>query len=49
MTYEVDGVQYIAVPAGRSNQTEAALTPSIGMPIGSGNSVFVFKLRSALR
>lgn len=49
MTYEVDGVQYIAVPAGRSNQTEAAVTPSIGMPIGSGNSVFVFKLRNALR
>ncbi|MCC6735466.1 MAG: PQQ-binding-like beta-propeller repeat protein [Bauldia sp.] len=45
MTYEVDGVQYIAVAAGRSNQTNASNVPGgIGVPRGSGNSVFVFRL-----
>lgn len=45
MTYEVDGVQYIAVAAGRSNQTNASNVPGgIGVPRGSGNSVSFFRL-----
>jgi len=44
MTYEVDGVQYVAVPAGQSNQTHANLSPGLGLPRTGGNSVFVFRL-----
>lgn len=46
ITYEVDGVQYLAIPTGFSTQaiTAAALFPEIGLPSGAGNSLFVFRL-----
>lgn len=48
MTYEIDGEQYLAVPTGFSAQagSSASMFPEIPVPSGSGNSLFVFKLRS---
>jgi alcohol dehydrogenase (cytochrome c) len=47
MTYEVDGVQYLAIPTGFSAQaaSSAGEFPEIAVPSGSGNSIFVYKLR----
>jgi alcohol dehydrogenase (cytochrome c) len=47
MTYEVDGVQYLVIPTGFSAQasSSAAIYPEVPVPSGSGNSIFVFKLR----
>ncbi|HEV7719218.1 MAG TPA: PQQ-binding-like beta-propeller repeat protein [Arsenicitalea sp.] len=47
MTYEVDGEQYIAIPTGFSAQaaSSAGEFPEIAVPSGSGNSIFVYKLR----
>lgn len=47
MTYQIDGVQYLAVPTGYSAQagSAAALFPETPLPSGAGNSLFVFKLR----
>lgn len=49
MTYEIDGVQYIAIPTGYSAQagSSASMFPEIPVPSGSGNSLFVYKLRDA--
>lgn len=46
MTYEVDGVQYIAIPTGFSAQgaSGAGQFPEIPVPSGSGNSIFVYRL-----
>ena len=44
VTYEVDGVQYLVVAAGQSNQTHAALTPGLASPRLGGNSIHVFRL-----
>ncbi len=48
MTYEIDGVQYVAVPTGYSAQaaSAASMFPEIPVPRGSGNSLFVFRLGS---
>jgi len=46
VTYEVDGVQYIAIAAGSSNQTHPAQTPGLQVPAQGANAVFVFRLRS---
>ncbi|SDG48427.1 PQQ-binding-like beta-propeller repeat protein [Pelagibacterium luteolum] len=44
-TYEVDGVQYLVIAAGQSNQTHAALTPGgLATPRLGGNSIHVFRL-----
>jgi alcohol dehydrogenase (cytochrome c) len=46
VTYEVDGVQYVAVPVGRGSGPSnafAVLTPEIVNPAG-GNALFVFRL-----
>jgi alcohol dehydrogenase (cytochrome c) len=47
MTYEIDGVQYIAVPTGYSATAAASAgeTPDVVLPTGSGNSLFVYRLR----
>lgn len=47
MTYEVDGEQYIAIPTGYSATASASAgqTPDVVLPTGSGNSLFVYKLR----
>lgn len=49
MTYQIGGVQYLAVPTGYSAQagSAAALFPEIPLPSGAGNSLFVFRLRTA--
>ncbi len=49
MTYELGGVQYLAVPTGYSAQagSAAALFPEFPLPSGAGNSIFVFRLRTA--
>lgn len=49
MTYQINGVQYLAVPTGYSAQagSAAALFPETPLPSGSGNSLFVFRLRNA--
>jgi alcohol dehydrogenase (cytochrome c) len=49
MTYEVDGVQYLAVPTGFSAQaaSSAGEFPEVAVPSGSGNSIFVYKLRDS--
>ena len=44
VTYEVDGVQYLVVAAGQSNQTHASLTPGLAAPRLGGNSIHVFRL-----
>lgn len=44
VTYEVDGVQYLVIAAGQSNQTHAALTPGLASPRLGGNSIHVFRL-----
>lgn len=44
VTYEVDGVQYLVIAAGQSNQTHAALTPGLATPRLGGNSIHVFRL-----
>ncbi|MBV6416428.1 MAG: Outer membrane protein assembly factor BamB [Steroidobacteraceae bacterium] len=51
MTYEIDGVQYLAVPTGYSAQaaSAAALFPEFPLPSGAGNSLFVFRLRPSSR
>lgn len=51
MTYAIDGVQYLAVPTGYSAQagSAAALFPEIPLPSGAGNSLFVFRLRAAVK
>jgi alcohol dehydrogenase (cytochrome c) len=51
ITYEVAGVQYLAVPTGFSTQalTSAPLFPEIAVPSGSGNSLFVFRLPQAAK
>lgn len=48
MTYEVDGVQYIAIPTGYSATANASAgqTPEIRLPTGAGNSLFVYRLRA---
>lgn len=50
MTYRIDDVQYLAVPTGYSAQagSAAALFPEIPLPSGSGNSLFVFRLRGSV-
>lgn len=50
MAYQIDGVQYLAVPTGYSAQagSGAALFPEIPLPSGSGNSLFVFRLRGSV-
>lgn len=45
VTYEVDGVQYLVVASGQSNQTHASLTPGLASPRLGGNSIHVFRLR----
>jgi len=47
MTYQINGVQYLAVPTGYSAQagSAASLFPEIPLPSGAGNSLFIFKLR----
>ncbi|MDD3798156.1 MAG: PQQ-binding-like beta-propeller repeat protein [Novosphingobium sp.] len=51
MTYAIDGVQYLAVPTGFSAQaaTGAGLSPETPIPVGSGNSIFVFRLDPAVK
>ncbi|MCW2413051.1 MULTISPECIES: pyrroloquinoline quinone-dependent dehydrogenase [unclassified Sphingobium] len=46
MTYELDGEQYLVVPAGYSVSASsiAAAFPETPLPSGAGNSIFVFKL-----
>ena len=44
VTYEIDGVQYLVVAAGQSNQTHASLTPGLATPRLGGNSIHVFRL-----
>lgn len=46
VTYEVDGVQYLVIAAGQSNQTNAAQTPGLQVPQQGANAVFVFRLRT---
>lgn len=48
MTYQINGVQYLVVPTGYSAQagSAAALFPETPLPSGSGNSLFVFRLRN---
>jgi alcohol dehydrogenase (cytochrome c) len=48
MSYEVGGVQYIAIPTGYSATANASArqTPEIRLPTGAGNSLFVYRLRS---
>lgn len=50
MSYRIDDVQYLAVPTGYSAQagSAAALFPEIPVPSGSGNSLFVFRLRGSV-
>ena len=50
MTYQIDGVQYLAVPTGYSAQagSAAALFPETPLPSGAGNSLFVFRLRTPI-
>lgn len=47
MTYQINGIQYLAVPTGYSAQagSAASLFPEIPLPSGAGNSLFVFRLR----
>jgi alcohol dehydrogenase (cytochrome c) len=47
MSYEVDGVQYIAIPTGYSATANASAgqTPDVVLPTGAGNSLFVYRLR----
>ena len=45
MTYEVNGVQYLVIAAGQSNQTHPALTPGLAVPRQGANSIHVFRLR----
>ena len=51
MTYGINGVQYLAVPTGYSAQagSAASLFPEIPLPSGAGNSLFVFRLRTAVK
>lgn len=44
VTYEVDGVQYLVVASGQSNQTHASLTPGLASPRMGGNSIHVYRL-----
>ncbi|RUT31262.1 pyrrolo-quinoline quinone [Arsenicitalea aurantiaca] len=46
MTYQIDGEQYVVIPAGFSAQagSSASMYPEVPVPSGSGNSIFVFKL-----
>jgi alcohol dehydrogenase (cytochrome c) len=48
MTYQIDGVQYLAIPTGYSAQagSAAALFAETPLPSGAGNSLFVFRLRN---
>ena len=47
MTYALDGDQYLVVPTGYSAaaSTISAAFPEVPLPSGTGNSIFVFKLR----
>ena len=47
MTYEIDGVQYLAIAAGQSGQTHPAQTPGLQVPMQGANAIFVYKLRDA--
>ncbi|WP_273689180.1 PQQ-binding-like beta-propeller repeat protein [Ketogulonicigenium vulgare] len=45
MTYEIDGIQYVAIPAGQSATTQVALTPGMSIPpITGANMVYVYRL-----
>ncbi len=48
MTYALDGEQYLVVPTGYSAaaSTISSAFPEVPLPSGTGNSIFVFKLRS---
>ncbi|WP_354059441.1 PQQ-binding-like beta-propeller repeat protein [Devosia sp. 2618] len=47
ITYEVDGVQYLVIPAGQSGTTQASLTPGMVIPpVNGSNLIYVFKVRS---
>ncbi len=47
ITYEVDGVQYLVIPAGQSGTTQAPLTPGMVIPpVNGSNLIYVFKVRS---
>ncbi len=48
MAYEIDGTEYIAIPTGFSAQaaSSAGEFPEIPVPSGSGNSIFVYKLKT---
>ncbi|NLR73440.1 PQQ-binding-like beta-propeller repeat protein [Novosphingobium sp. ERN07] len=47
MTYELDGEQFLVVPTGYSAAaaTISSAFPEVPLPSGTGNSIFVFKLK----